>query len=98
MDTVTALRRPEPSALLLFVAVNVLNVCDAVLTHVALTSGVAMEANPVADALGTEGKIAVVLMASAGIVMAKPKALWIPIAALAAVVTYTATGLLWSSL
>ena len=94
---VTALHRPEPSAFFLFVSVNVLNLCDAILTHVALTSGVAAEANPVAESLGAGGKIAVVLIASAGIVIAKPKALWIPIVALALVVTYTATGLVLSS-
>jgi hypothetical protein len=73
---------------------NALNIADALLTLVALRSGVAVEGNPVVRTIGMPGKI--VLVAAAGWLISRlrPKALWIPIAALAVTVGWTAVNLL----
>jgi hypothetical protein len=84
--------RPEGTsrrhALLLLAAVNILNVADAILTDLAVRAGLATELNPVASAIGTPGKIALVGVASFLLYRIRPRALLWPILALALVVAY----------
>lgn len=81
------------SALGLWIVVNTLNLLDAVLTSVALQTGLAYEANPVVTLIGFEMKLVLVALASAAVAWLKPRALWIPAVALGVVVVYTAVGL-----
>lgn len=70
------------------VVVNVLNVTDAFLTHVWLTSGNAREFNPIASALGTPGKLFLVFCASLLLYLIRPRALIVPAVALFLVVGF----------
>lgn len=83
--------RPRRSPLLW--ALNALNLADAALTTIALQSGLAVEGNPVVRAIGMPGKL--VLVAAAGwlISIVRPRALIVPVAALAATVLWTAANL-----
>ena len=83
--------RPRRSPLLW--ALNALNLADALLTTIALQTGVAVEGNPVVRAIGMPGKV--VLVATAGwlINRLRPRALVVPVAALAATVLWTAANL-----
>ena len=71
-----------------------LNLADALLTTVALRSGVAVEANPVVRAIGMPGKIVLVALAGWLISILRPRALIVPVAALAVTVAWTAANLL----
>ena len=86
------IRRPQGRAYALWV-LNALNVADAWLTTVALRNGVAVEANPMVRAIGMPGKIALVAAAGWLLYMLRPRALLVPIAALALVVTWTTVNL-----
>jgi hypothetical protein len=77
----------------LFWLLQGLNVLDGVLTELALDSGLATEGNPVVLTMGWPGKLAVVFVAGWLLALIRPKALVIPIVALAAVVVWTAAGL-----
>jgi hypothetical protein len=77
--------------LFLLAAVNVLNVADAVLTELSIRSGLAVELNPVASAIGIPGKILLVATASYLLYRIRPHALVWPTLALAAVVGYIGT-------
>jgi hypothetical protein len=79
--------------LFLLAAVNVLNVADAVLTDLSIRWGLATELNPVASALGTWGKLALVAVASYLLYRIRPRALIWPALALAAVDVYIGMGL-----
>ena len=81
------------SAFFLLVAVNGLNAADAILTDLSIRWGLATELNPVASALGTWGKLALVAAASYLLYRIRPLALWWPLVALAAVVGYIVVGL-----
>jgi Domain of unknown function (DUF5658) len=85
--------RPAGRAWLLW-ALNALNLADALLTTVALRRGVAIEANPVVRAIGMPGKVALVAVAGWLLYLLRPRALWIPIAALGLVVLWTTANLL----
>lgn len=84
--------RPEGTsgrrALFLLAAVNILNVADATLTDLAVRAGSATELNPVASAIGTPGKLALVGVASFLLYRIRPRALLWPTLALALVVAY----------
>lgn len=84
--------RPEGTsgrrALFLLAAVNILNVADATLTDLAVRAGLATELNPVASAIGTPGKLALVGVASFLLYRIRPRALLWPTLALALVVAY----------
>jgi hypothetical protein len=84
--------RPEGTsgrhALFLLAAVNILNLADAILTDLAIRAGLATELNPVASAIGTPGKVAVVGVASFLLYRIRPRALVWPTLALASVVGY----------
>jgi hypothetical protein len=82
------------SSLELLGAVNGLNVADALLTDLSIRWGLATELNPVASALGTGGKLALVAVASCLLYLIRPRALLWPALALAAVVLYIGIGLL----
>ena len=75
-------------------ALNALNLMDALLTSVALRSGVAVEGNPVVSAIGLQGKIVLVAVAGWLINLLRPRALWVPIVALALTVVWTAANLI----
>jgi hypothetical protein len=78
----------------LLAAVNVLNVVDAFLTHVWLTSGYAVETNPIASLLGVPGKLVLVAIASLLLYFIRPRALIIPAIALGLVVVYSSAATL----
>jgi hypothetical protein len=78
----------ERYALFLLAAVNILNVADAILTDLAVRAGLATELNPVASAIGTPGKLALVGVASFLLYRIRPRALLWPTLALALVVAY----------
>jgi MFS superfamily sulfate permease-like transporter len=73
-----------------------LNLADALLTHAVISNGLAREANPVVTAVGLPAKVVGVACVSALVTVLKPRALWIPITALAAVVIYTLVNLVLS--
>ena len=84
--------RPEGTsgrhALFLLAAVNILNLADALLTDLAIRAGLATELNPVASAIGTPGKVALVGVASFLLYRIRPRALAWPTLVLASVVGY----------
>lgn len=84
--------RPEGTsgrhALFLLAAVNILNLADAILTDLAIRAGLATELNPVASAIGTPGKVALVGVASFLLYRIRPRALVWPALVLASVVGY----------
>jgi hypothetical protein len=73
---------------------NALNVADALLTSIALRSGVAIEGNPVVRAIGLPGKVALVAIAGWLVSVLRPRALLVPIAALSLTVAWTVGNLL----
>jgi hypothetical protein len=70
-----------------------LNAVDAALTTIALRRGAAVEANPVVRTIGMPGKLVLVAVAGWLLYLLRPRALWIPIAALGAVAVWTAVNL-----
>lgn len=73
--------------------VNTLNALDAALTWLAVGLGVAVEGNPVVGTIGLGGKLVLVVAASWLLAAVRPKALWVPAAALGAVVLWSAVNL-----
>jgi hypothetical protein len=71
------------------------NVVDGVLTELAVDSGVATEGNPLVLTMGWPGKLAVVFVAGWLLALIRPRALVIPIVALACVVVWTTAGLVF---
>jgi hypothetical protein len=88
---------PRGPALFLLLAVNALNAADALLTDVSIRHGLAAETNPVASALGVKGKLILVAAASYLLYRIRPRALILPIVALAAVVLYIGIALALAS-
>jgi hypothetical protein len=88
------LRRAKERPLSLVIAVNVLNVGDAVLTALAVSSGGALEANPVVRIAGLPAKVALVALLTWLLYRRRPAALVWPAAALVAVSWYHVTGIL----
>lgn len=84
--------RAGRSNLALLAVVNGLNVMDALLTEVALRTGRGVEFNPVASALGSGGKIALVGVASYVLYRIRPSSLLWPTIVLALVIAYHAAG------
>jgi len=78
-----------------FLAVNLLNLGDFMLTKVALARG-GMEANPFVRAISLPGKLVLVLAASVLIEVLHPKRLWWAIPPLLAVVIYSSVNLLFT--
>lgn len=87
------LRLLRARPLMMFVVVNGLNVADAVLTRLAVGSGLATELNPLVRAGGLTLKIASVTVLSWIMLRRRPEALIWPIAALGSVVAYHVAGL-----
>ncbi len=88
-----ALEAPAPTGLGLLIALNVLNLLDAITTSIVLGLGVAKEANPVISAIGLDGKVLIVCLLSLAVWRLRPRALIVPVVFYAAVVTYTLSGL-----
>lgn len=100
-DLVIDLRDPPPAeprrdriGLVLLVAMNVLNVLDAVFTYLVTRAGIAVEANPLVEWLTLPGKIVFVAALAFVLWKLQPRALAIPVAAYTAVVCYTIGGAL----
>ena len=81
----------------LLLVLNGLNLLDAFLTSVVVGRGLAVEGNPLVEAIGLWGKVALVAFASVLLWSLRPRALWIPIVAYSAIVLYSAAGLLLSA-
>ena len=84
--------RHDRIGLALLVAMNVLNVLDAVLTYLVTRAGIAVEANPLVGWLTLPGKVVFVAALSFVLWKVRPRALAIPVAAYTAVVCYTIGG------
>lgn len=101
-DLVIDLRDPvEPAppkrleGIALLVALNALNLLDAVLTYFLVRTGVAAEGNPVVEWMTLPGKVAFVAALSLLLWKLRPRALVIPLVGYAGVVCYTIAGALW---
>lgn len=81
--------RRSRTALWLLISVCVLNSIDALMTQAVISYGVAVEGNPVIRSIGLVPKVILVPLAAEAIYLLKPRALWVPFVALAAVVAYT---------
>ena len=81
----------------MLVALNALNLLDALLTYLVTRAGLAVEANPLVEWMTLPGKIAFVAALSVALWKLRPRALVIPIAGYSAVVAYTIVGALWVS-
>jgi uncharacterized protein DUF5658 len=88
------LRRAKQRPMSLVIAVNLLNVGDAVLTALAVSSGGALEANPLVRIAGLPAKVALVGLLTWLLYRRRPTALVWPAAALVAVSAYHVTGIL----
>ena len=88
----SALATLAGSPLALLLTVNVLNVLDAALTVLWIEMGIALEANPVVDAIGFPAKVVAVAIGSYVVYRLRPRWLLVPIAALAAVCVYHVVG------
>ncbi len=89
--------RRHRTDIVLLLALNALNLLDAVLTYLVTRAGMAVEANPLVEAMTLPGKIVFVAALSLVLWKLRPRALVIPIAAYGAVVAYTIAGALWLS-
>jgi hypothetical protein len=87
------IRRLQDRPLRMVVAVNVLNVADAVFTFLAVQSGGAYESNPIVRAIGLPLKLALVAAITLLLYRRKPSALVWPFAALLWVVAYHVAGI-----
>lgn len=105
-DLVIDLRDPPEAApaetsrrrrtdVVLLVALNVLNLLDAVLTYLVTSAGIAVEGNPVVGWMTLPGKVVLVSALSLVLWKLRPRALVIPVAGYSAVVAYTIAGALW---
>ncbi len=88
------LRRLDEQPFRLLVAVNLLNVVDAIMTAIAVGSGGALEANPVVRLAGLPAKVIVVGMITWLLYRRRPSALVWPAVALLWVVAYHVGGTL----
>ena len=88
-----AMRRSEESSMSLLVAVNVLNVADALFTQFAINARQATELNPLVRSVGLPAKIAGVGLLSWLLYRKRPALLLIPAAALLVVLAYHLSGL-----
>jgi hypothetical protein len=77
----------------LLVAVNVLNLADALLTQFAVRAGAAVELNPVVRTIGLPAKLALVGLLSWFLYRRRPAALVVPAAILLVVLAYHLSGL-----
>ena len=75
-------------------ALNVLNLLDAVLTYYVTRSGLAREGNPVVEAMTLPGKVVFVAALSVLLWWLRPRTLVIPLVGYALVVCYTIGGAL----
>ncbi len=80
------------SPLALLVMVNALNVADAALTVLWIEMGIALEANPIVDAMGFPAKVVLVAVGSYAVYRLRPRWLIVPIVALALVCVYHLAG------
>jgi hypothetical protein len=87
------LARLEATPLILLIAVNVLNLADAVLTAVAVHAGDAVELNPLIRIVGLPAKLVLVGALSWTLYRRRSRALIWPAAALLAVLAYHVSGL-----
>jgi hypothetical protein len=98
LDLVIDLRDPPPArprdGIALFLALNALNLLDAVLTFALTEAGVAREANPLVGWMTLPGKIVFVAALSFLLWRLRPRALIVPLVAYAAVVCYSVVGAL----
>jgi hypothetical protein len=83
----------EGAPLRLAIAVNALNIADAVLTAVAIDAGEAAEANPVARVLGMPAKVVLVAAATVWLTKHRPRALIWPLLGLTAVFVWHLSGI-----
>jgi hypothetical protein len=79
---------------MLLIAVNGLNVADAILTEIGIRSGRVAELNPLVSDMGSLGKIALVGLLSLALYRLRPRALVWSTVPLAIVVAYHAYGAL----
>ena len=86
------LRDDRPAGLPLLLALNALNLLDAVLTYVVTSSGIAREGNPVVEAMTLPGKVVFVAGLSVLLWWLRPKALVVPLVGYVLVVCYTIAG------
>lgn len=84
--------RSRRTALLLLVALNSLNLLDAVLTFALVEAGIAREGNPVVDWMTLPGKAAFVAALSVLLWKLRPRALVVPVVGYSVVVSYTLAG------
>lgn len=82
----------QQSPLAMLIAINVLNVVDAVATWLGVTSGNAVEVNPVVQTIGLPVKLALVFAASWAIFRKQPQSLLVPLAAMGLVAAYHCVG------
>lgn len=80
------------SPLALLLAVNLLNVLDAALTVLWIQMGIAVEANPIVEAVGFPAKVVGVAAGSYVVYRLRPRWLLVPIAALTLVFLYHLVG------
>jgi hypothetical protein len=83
--------------LVLLVAMNALNLADALLTWLVTRAGIAVEANPLVTRMTLPGKIAFVAALSLLLWRLRPRGLLVPLVAYSAIVVYTVVGALWVS-
>lgn len=79
---------------LMLVALNALNLLDALLTYLVTRAGVAVEANPLVGWMTLPGKVVFVAALSFVLWKLRPRALIVPVAGYTAVVAYTIAGAL----
>ena len=96
-------QRPRPQALAfgmtpraLLVLVNALNVLDATLTIIWIELRMAVEANPVVDAMGFPAKVLGVAVGSYVVYRLAPRWLAVPAVALSRVCVYHIAGAMWT--
>ena len=88
-----AIRWMRARPIRLLIAVNALNLADAVMTQLAVTSGGALESNPVVRAVGLPAKILLVGALTALLFRRKPAAMVWPFVVLLWVVGYHVAGI-----
>ncbi len=86
--------RPRRTGLVLLLALNALNLLDALLTYVLTRAGIAREGNPFVDWMTLPGKVVFVGVLSLVLWRLRPRALVIPLVGYALVVCYTLAGAL----
>ena len=91
------IRKLQERPFRLAIAVNVLNLADAVMTLVAVRSGGAYESNPVVRLVGLPAKVVLVGLLTWLLYRRKPSALVWPFAALLAVAGYHVAGIFVNS-